>query len=259
MINFHSGIDSGFPLAVYTRKQEKWQVFAADGRVPISNNTMITTGSKHALACGNMTLAWREWKRCLLPNHTWPKWKSHWTTTFAKMRDINCMTVGDTAFGANQAAKLKQTQKMISSLDNMANATIQKNTTIKNLVATNAMLTKAIANIQLFIARMCAAGVPTFPAPTAPAPLIEACVCPSHWSNTKPAWDKVGYCWTHRYKVKVGHNSSTYLLCKTGLQPGATQANIIGGNIKTPVTPPPLYPPPDGVHQQTFIPSPLLV
>jgi hypothetical protein len=63
------------------------------------------------------------------------------------MRDINCMTASETTFGANQAAKLKQAQQMASSLDNLANTTIQKNTTIKNLVATNATLTKAITNI----------------------------------------------------------------------------------------------------------------
>ncbi len=71
----------------------------------------------------------------------------------------------NTAFGANQAAKLKQVQQMASFLNNQANATIQKNTTIKNLVATNATLTKAIVNIQLLIAQMCAADVPTSPAP----------------------------------------------------------------------------------------------
>ncbi len=43
---------------------------------------------------------------------------------------------------------------MASSLNNLANTTIQKNTTIKNLVAINAMLTKAIADIQLSIAKM---------------------------------------------------------------------------------------------------------
>jgi hypothetical protein len=41
---------------------------------------------------------------------------------------------------------------MASSLDNLANATIQKNTTTKILVATNATLTKAIADVQLLIA-----------------------------------------------------------------------------------------------------------
>jgi hypothetical protein len=152
MTDFHSGINSGLPLAVYTRKQEKCQVFAANAGVPMSDETMITTGTKHALAYGNMTLAWCEWTGCLPVNHTWPKWKAHWTAAFTKMHDINCMTAGNTAFGANQAAKLKQAQQMASSLDNLANATIQKNTTIENLVATNSMLTKAIADIQLSIA-----------------------------------------------------------------------------------------------------------
>ena len=108
MTNFHSGIDLGLLLAVYTRKQEKCQVFAADAGVPISNKTMITTGTKHALACGNMTLAWRKWKHHPIIDHTWPNWKAHWTTAFAKMCNINCKTAGDTAFGANQAAKLDQ-------------------------------------------------------------------------------------------------------------------------------------------------------
>ncbi len=70
--DFHSGIDLGRPLAVYTRIQEKCQVFAANARVPISNETMITTGTKCALACDNMTLAWCKWKSCPLLNHTWP-------------------------------------------------------------------------------------------------------------------------------------------------------------------------------------------
>jgi hypothetical protein len=66
MTYFHFGINSGLSLAIYTGKQEKCQVFAADPGVPISNKTMITTGTKNALACSNMTLAWNEWKCCLL-------------------------------------------------------------------------------------------------------------------------------------------------------------------------------------------------
>jgi hypothetical protein len=103
---------------------------------------------------------------------------------------------------------------MASSLNNLANAPIQKNTTIKNLVATNATLTKAIANIQLSIAQMCAAGVPTSPAPTALAPLTDARVRPSHWSNTKPAWDKVGLLdawlqgqgWPHQHHMLIAQD-----------------------------------------------------
>jgi hypothetical protein len=131
MTDFHSSINSGLPLAVYMRKQEKCQVFAANASVPISDKTMITTGTKHALACSNMMLAWCKWKHCPIIDHTWPNWKAHWTAVFAKMRNINCMTASNTAFGANQAAKLNQAQQMASSLNNLVHATIQKNTTIK--------------------------------------------------------------------------------------------------------------------------------
>jgi hypothetical protein len=147
MTNFHSGINSGLLLAVYKRKQEKCQVFAANAGVPISDKTKITTGTKHALACSNMTLAWRKWKRLPLIGHTWPNWKAHWMASFVEMRNINCMTAGNTVFGANQATELNQTQQMASSLDNLANGDIQKNTTVKNLVAINATLTKTIAKV----------------------------------------------------------------------------------------------------------------
>jgi hypothetical protein len=71
MTNFHSGINLGLPLAIYKRKQEKCQVFSANAGVPLSDKTMLTTGTKHALACSNMRLAWRKWKRCPPINHTW--------------------------------------------------------------------------------------------------------------------------------------------------------------------------------------------
>jgi hypothetical protein len=43
MTEFHYGINLSLPLAAYTRKQEKCQVFAANAGVPISDKTMITT------------------------------------------------------------------------------------------------------------------------------------------------------------------------------------------------------------------------
>ncbi len=89
--------------------------------------------------------------------------------------------------------------------------------------------------------RMCTAGIPTSPAPTAPAPLTDAPVHPSHWSNTKSAWDKVGYCWMHGYKVKVGYTSTTCSLRRTGHQPSATWANIMGGSTHNVGYLPPRY------------------
>ncbi len=101
--NFNQGINPNLPLVVYTCKQEKCQTFAQDTGVPISEEMMVTTGTKHALNCENMTLAWQEWNRRPLFDHTWNNWMDHWTAAFTEMPDINCMTSGDSAF-ANQAA-----------------------------------------------------------------------------------------------------------------------------------------------------------
>jgi hypothetical protein len=71
MVEFHTGIDAHLPLAVYTRKQEKCQTFALNAGIPISEATMVSTGTKAVINCGGMELAWREWKRCPLVNQTW--------------------------------------------------------------------------------------------------------------------------------------------------------------------------------------------
>ena len=89
MTDFNIGMDPGLPLAVYARKQEKCQVFATDMGVPISEVTMVTTGTKHALATRNMTQAWREWRCRTGADYTWPNWKAHWSAAFAKMRGIH--------------------------------------------------------------------------------------------------------------------------------------------------------------------------
>ncbi len=154
LADFNNGINPGLPLAVYTRKQEKCQVFASDAGVPISKATMVTTGTKHALAAGNMTLAWREWKRWPIAEHTWPNWKMHWTAAFAEMHDINWMTAEESPFGANAAKEEVHARQIATSLDNLANASIQKNSTINSLVALNTQLTQALDNMQAAMARM---------------------------------------------------------------------------------------------------------
>jgi hypothetical protein len=235
MTEFNIGIDSGLPLAVYTRKQEKCQVFAADAGVPISDELMVTTGSKHALSSGNMTLNWREWKRRPANDHTWANWKLHWTAAFAEMRDISRMTTGDTTFGANQAAEIEQAHQMATSLDNLANASIQKNATIDNLVATNAALSKAIQDIQRTLATMMTAHTPAPGAPALTTPPGQPTgntppARPSHWTTVKPAWDRTGYCWSHGFKVKLGHNSCTCTSRKPGHRADATRTNTMGGS-----------------------------
>ena len=114
---------------------------------------------------------WREWKRHPAIEHTWANWKLHWTAAFAKMHDISHMTTGDTTFGTNQVTEIEQVQQMVTSLDNLANTSIQKNATINNLVATNTAFSKAIQDIQRTLAMMMTAHTPALGAPAlAPPP-----------------------------------------------------------------------------------------
>ena len=177
-----------------------------------------------------MTLGWREWKRCPANEHTWVNWKIHWTAAFAEMCDISRMTTGKTTFGANQAVEMEQVQQMATSLDNLANASIQKNATIDNLVSTNAALSKAIQDIQRTLATMMTNQTPTPGAPAPPGQPTGEHTRPPHWATIKPPWDRTGYCWSHGFKVKVGHTSCTCTSRKARHQPRATQTNTMGSS-----------------------------
>jgi hypothetical protein len=70
------------------------------------------------------------------------------------MRNINCMAAGESTFDANAMEEEEHGRLIASSLDNLANASIQKNLTINSLVAINAQLMQALADIQIAIACM---------------------------------------------------------------------------------------------------------
>ncbi|KAL7481808.1 hypothetical protein ACHAW6_007474 [Cyclotella cf. meneghiniana] len=86
--------------------------------------------------------------------------------------------------------------QMITSLDNLANAAVQKNNRVEQLVVANKQLTNTIAKLQedntklLNIIQQLAGHTPQ-----------------SQGTTTK--WDPKGYCHTHGFRVNLGHNSKT--------------------------------------------------
>jgi hypothetical protein len=122
--------------------------------------------------------------------------KTHCSAAFTESRDINQMTPGDRAF-ANQAItnNKEQVARMVTSLDNLANAAIQKNNTVDKLVATNECLTKALMDANAAIACLCFPTAPAAPAaPAAPGTPAGTNNCPhsAHWTPIKPKWDCTG-------------------------------------------------------------------
>ncbi len=115
---------------------------------------MVATGTKAALNCGSMELAWRKWTRPLLVHHKWNNWKLHWTAVFAETCNINRMIANDSAFANQAATNAKQAVMMAKSLDNLANAAIQKNDTGEKLFTAIEKLAKALADANAAIARL---------------------------------------------------------------------------------------------------------
>jgi hypothetical protein len=189
MTKFHTGIDPALPLAVYTCKQENCQTFALNAGIPISKATMVSTGTKATINCGGMELMWREWHHHPAISQTWNNWKMHWTIAFTKSRDINQMKAGDRTFANQAITNNEQAARMVTLLNNLANAAIQKNNTIDKLVAVNERLEKALADANAAIARLCFPTALTAPAaPAAPAGTTNR-PRPAHWTPINPKWD----------------------------------------------------------------------
>jgi hypothetical protein len=195
-------------------------MFAQDAGVPISEATMVTTGTNAALNCRSMELAWHKWKCRLLVNHTWNNSKLNWTAAFAETRNINCMIANNSTFAHQAATNSEQPTMMAKSLDNLANAAIQKNNTVEKLVTANMKLAKAPANANTAIAQLCLPNPPN--PPSTPSTSTKNNHRPSHWSAIKPDWDPTGYCSTHGFKVKCGHTSATCTHQQDGHNTSAT-------------------------------------
>ncbi len=188
--------------------------------VSISEATMVTTGTKAALNCGGMELAWREGKRRLIIDQTWNNREEHWTAAFTESHDIHRMSSNEGAFAKQVVAEAEQAAKMARSLDNLTNAALQKNDTVEKLVSANERLAKALADANAPIARR-------LPGPTAPhmGPASNA-----RPATTPPTWDPQGYCWKHSWKVKLGHSSATCTHRKEGHDATTTRTNTKDGS-----------------------------
>jgi hypothetical protein len=64
MTEFHTGISPALSLAIYTCKQVNCQTFALNAGIPISEATMVSTGTKAGINCGGMELMRRKWHHC---------------------------------------------------------------------------------------------------------------------------------------------------------------------------------------------------
>jgi hypothetical protein len=71
-----------------------------------------------------MELAWRKWCHCPAIDQMWNNCKMHWTAAFTESHNINRMTAGNHTFVNQAITDDEQAARMVTSLDNLANADI---------------------------------------------------------------------------------------------------------------------------------------
>lgn len=166
----------------------------------------------------------REWKRKATNDKTWDNFKLHFAREFKETRDVQQNTRTN-RFAANAIAMEQANAAMITELTqdhtaalaNLATATSADRGAMATLTKTNATLTATIISIQAKLTKA-----------LEEISRLKSNTPPDR-RNTQVALDPVGYCWSHGYKVKLGHNSQTCTTKKNGHKEGATRADTMGG------------------------------
>ena len=189
-----------------------------------------------------MDTTWREWKIIVADPAQladWTAWKEHWKSRFQTKRKLVALTVIAYNGMANQAAEQKQADddmgdRMVNALDRLSNAEVLKTETCETLVATNKKLTQELSRLASIIQTMTIqlrfnSGANNTNIEGggggSGGSAIRGTGCPA----TNQTWDPNGYCWSHGFKVRIGHSSGTCNNHKTGHVETATRTNTMGG------------------------------
>ena len=152
------------------------------------------------VATGGLEQEWKLWNSPTQAK-TWPNWKTYWTAAFKGKREFIKLTGSSFNNTANSAHEAELGDKMVDSLDRLANAAVQKPDDIKRLshsidtlIATVNSQSKDISRLHDNIASI--------------APNTSQ-AADNSTPGTKVDQDPNGYCWWHGFKVKCGHTSTT--------------------------------------------------
>ena len=119
---------------------------------------------------------------------------------------------------------------MVTSLDNLAMAAIQKNETMEKLIEMNNLKDKTIATLMSSLTTE-KANTTTLLDIISKAGLKAGSTNHSGTSSGRfSRWEPHGYCWSHGYRVTKNHKSTTCTSHNDGHKVGVTRANTMGGS-----------------------------
>ena len=116
-------------------------------------------------------------------------------------------------------------------LDNLAAAATTERTTLAQLIENNATLTASVTSLTASVASLTSAYAILAAGNNNAPKLTGNNKQQPRSSDRKPSYLAVdGYCWTHGYRVRKGHDSSTCKDKAEGHKDGATRSNTMNGS-----------------------------
>ena len=199
----------------------------------MSDDQLLAIASTAVLASGHFPRPTDEWEALPWLSKTWPAWKTRYRAAhIARKRQLRAASAPSMGTANTVAPDALLTPdsfaRLDGYLDNLASAASTERTTLNQLVESNASLTSTIAQLTASVTALTAAyTLIATKSPTSPPPAAGT-------SATRPkiGLDPTGYCWTHGYRVKLGHSSATCTNKAEGHHISATRANTMGGSTK---------------------------
>ena len=228
MMGYYADAD-GIPE--YINMLEEAQRKLARANLPMSDDQLLAIASTAVLASEHFPRPTDEWEALARVNKTWTAWKAHYRAAhIARKRQM--LAAGKSQYGGSANAVTPADDSTISPdtftrldgyLDNLAAAATTECTTLSQLIENNATLTANVTSLTASVAALTAAYAILAAGHKAPT-LPKA-------KDSKQSYLAVnGYCWTHGYRVRKGHDSATCKDKADGHKEAATRANTMNGS-----------------------------
>jgi hypothetical protein len=221
----------------YINMLEEAQRKLARANLPMLDDQLLAIASTSVLASGHFPRPTNEWEALARNNKTWTAWKTHYRAAhIARKRQM--LAAGATpasgmahaVLGGEDATIPPDTfTRLDGYLDNLAAAATTERSTLAQLIETNATLTANIATLTTSVASLTAA---------------YTILANAKNTNQTPSTGKKrsggttadknlaagGYCWTHGYRVRKRHDSTTCNNKAEGHKDAATRSNTMNGS-----------------------------
>ena len=220
--NFRKDWDASIPFEAFTARMDECVEIAEAANTPYTPEQILDNAYNLVFKTGLYFDALKLWRRRPAIEQTWTNFKAHIVEAQQELIDEQG-TSSRTGFGNQHGANAALQEATSEFLANFAAAAVADRTALSNMTSTITSLQddnkKKDAKIKKLEAQLASSGT----AGNAPTTKV-----------TRPPPDPNGYCWSHGYRVCIGHNSMTCTeAAKNPLHmKEATRENNMGGSQK---------------------------